>query len=167
MIGTAQILTILGILSAPMISIAALVLTLAALNLSLGLRRLFVRVLAFIFDYATKIKRVKEVSIEPERSSDEPSTPVPSKKTAKVAPPIVENKPDDPIEINSKTPLLSDSERKVNNEHEDEAESSNEITTSDQEQKRSRTLSQGDIQFKLGKMFYLIYIFTRKSDIDW
>jgi len=152
MVTTAQIFTILGILSAPMISIAALVLTLAALNLSLGLRRLFVKVLAFTFDYATKIKRDREVSINSNVSSNEPSTPLPTTKPTKVAPPIVEKSPDDPIDINSERQLIGESKTKVNNE--DETESSNEVTTSDQDQKISRESLQNDIQFKLGKNFY-------------
>jgi glycerol-3-phosphate O-acyltransferase 3/4 len=127
MVTTAQVFAILGILSAPMISIAALVLTLAALNLSLGLRRLFVRVLAFIFDYATKIKKVKEVPITPNTSSDEPPTPSPTTE----APPIVKRSSSDPIEVTSPTPLISQPK-------------SNETT--DQDQK----VSTSDIQFKLG-----------------
>jgi uncharacterized membrane protein YraQ (UPF0718 family) len=152
MVTTAQIFTILGILSAPMISIAALVLTLAALNLSLGIRRLFVKILAFTFDYATKIKRDREVSINSNVSSNEPSTPLPTTKPTKVAPPVVEKSPDDPIDINSERQLISESKTKVNNEN--ETESSNEVTTSDQDQKISRESLQTDIQFKLGKNFY-------------
>ena len=66
-----------------MISIAALVLTLAAFNLSLGIRRFYVKILAFIFDYATKIKKDKEISINSNKSSNEPPTPAPSPKAAK------------------------------------------------------------------------------------
>lgn len=142
MITTAQVFTILGILSAPMVGIAALVLTLAALNLSLGIRKLLVRILAFTFDYATKIKRDREVSIDPDISSDEPSTPT---KTAQVDPPFVEESANDPIEINSKTPLTGQSEL------DDDTDSSNAITTTNQDQKISSTPSQNDIQFKLGK----------------
>lgn len=69
--------TILGILSAPMITIATVVLTLAALNLSLGIRRLYVKILAFIFDYATRIKRDKETTIvDADGSTDEISTSI-------------------------------------------------------------------------------------------
>jgi hypothetical protein len=146
---TAQIFTILGILCAPMITIGALVLTLAALNMSLGVRRLYVKILGLIFDYATKIKQNKEMSIDPDTSSDEPSTPVPSPKTAKVALPIVEKPPDGPVEITSKTPLVSESKQDVNNEN--DAEQSQETTNDDQ--KLSRDSSQTtDIQFKLGKI---------------
>jgi uncharacterized membrane protein YraQ (UPF0718 family) len=148
MITTAQILTILGILSAPMISIAALVLTLAALNLSLGLRKLFVRILAFIFDYATNIKRNKEVSMNPHVSSDEPPTPVPKSKTGKVASPLVKRSSLDPIEITSKTPLISESKTNINHENENK----DEITTTDHDQRISGASLQTDIQFKLGKV---------------
>jgi uncharacterized membrane protein YraQ (UPF0718 family) len=140
----AHIFAILGILSAPMISIAALVLTLAALNWSLGVRRLYVRILAFIFDYATKIKRDKELSIDTGQSSDEPSTPTLKTKTAKVAPPLLEKPPDDPIEITAKTSLVSDSKT------EDESDSSQKTPTIDPDQKASGNPSQNDIQFKLG-----------------
>lgn len=92
MVTTTQILTIIGILSAPVISIAALVLTLAALNLSLGLRRLFVRTLAFIFDYATKIKQDREVPIDSNSSLEETTH-------------IVQRASTDPIDIDGKLPI--------------------------------------------------------------
>lgn len=133
MITPAQILTILGIICAPMISIATLVLVLAALNLSLGIRKLIVRILAFVFDYATKIKQDKEVTIQ----SDAPSTPT---HTAQSISPFIERSANDPIEIDPTTPLLS------------ESKSHDELTTiNDQDRKPSRTPSQTDIQFKLGK----------------
>lgn len=128
MITAGQVFTILGILSAPMISIAAIVLTLAALNLSLGVRRLYVQLLAFIFNYATKIKRDKEVPISPQSSSDEPITPFPR---------IIKRSSSDPIEINSKTPLISESKAHVNSD----------------EEKRSDTSSPNKFQFRLGKFF--------------
>ena len=59
-----QIFAILGVICLPMISIAVLVLTLAALNMSLGVRRFYVKILSFFFDYATKIKKDKEIPIE-------------------------------------------------------------------------------------------------------
>jgi hypothetical protein len=58
-----------------MISVAALVLILAALNLSLGIRRFYVKILAFVFDYATKIKKDKEISIDSDIISTEQPTP--------------------------------------------------------------------------------------------
>ncbi|CAF4708488.1 unnamed protein product [Rotaria sp. Silwood1] len=141
-ITTTQIFTIIGILCAPMVCLAVLVLTLAALNLSLGLRRLYVQLLALIFDYATKIKRDKEFSINSNGSSDETqtSTSTTIEKDKKTQ--------DNPIEISSKTPLVSDSKNEINDEN--ESESSHEITsTTDQEPKISGTPSQTDIQFKL------------------
>jgi len=145
MITTAYILTILGILFVPLLSTIILVLTLAALNLSLGIRTLFVKTLAFIFDYATKIKRDKEVPINPNLPSDEPPTPPPSPKTTTITPPLVKKSENDPIEINSDTPLIS------------ETKSSDELTTSDQDSKASRTSSQNDIQFKLGKKKFCFF----------
>jgi uncharacterized membrane protein YraQ (UPF0718 family) len=144
----AQIFTILGILSAPMISIAALVLTLAALNWSLGVRKLYVKLLAFIFDYATKIKRDKELSNDPNQSSNEPPTPAPSPKGAKVAPPIVKKSSDDRIEITSTKPLVSDAKLEVTNE--DGSELSDETPIPENEQKPLPSSTQTDIQFKLG-----------------
>jgi hypothetical protein len=147
MITTAQILTILGILFVPMLSTIVLVLSLAALNLSLGIRTLFVKTLAFIFDYATKIKRDKEVPINPNVSLDEPPTPPPSPKSTTITPPLVKKSPDDPIEINSETLLISETKLKLNNE----------LTTSDQDPQIPRTSLQNDIQFKLGKNILLIF----------
>jgi hypothetical protein len=135
MVTTAQVLTILGILSAPMISIATLVLALAALNLSLGVRRLFVKTLGFIFEYATQIKRVKEVPITPNISSDEPSSTTTTETSS-----IVKRSSLDPIELNPETPLVSESTS--NNNKEITA-----TTTANQDQKISTT----DIQFRLGK----------------
>jgi hypothetical protein len=134
MVTTAQVLTILGILSAPMISIATLVLALAALNLSLGVRRLFVKVLGFIFEYATQIKRVKEVPITPNISSDESSS------TTTETSSIVKRSSLDPIELNPETPLVSESTSNDNKEI-------TATTTVNQDQKISTT----DIQFRLGK----------------
>jgi glycerol-3-phosphate O-acyltransferase 3/4 len=133
MVTTAQVLTILGILSAPMISIATLVLALAALNLSLGVRRLFVKTLGFIFEYATQIKRVKEVPITPNISSDESSS------TTTETSSIVKRSSLDPIELNPETPLVSESTSNDNKEI-------TATTTVNQDQKISTT----DIQFRLG-----------------
>ncbi|CAF2934257.1 unnamed protein product [Rotaria sp. Silwood2] len=149
---TTQIFTIIGILCAPMIGIAGLVLILAALNLSLGIRRLYVKLLAFIFDYATKIKRDKEFSIDSNATSDEPQTPstrTTTKGTDKITSSIEKKIQDNPIELSSETPLISDSNNEINIK--DESESSHEITsTTDHEPQVSRTPSQTDIQFKLG-----------------
>jgi len=92
MVTTSQMLTITGFLLAPVISIATLVLLLAALNLSLGLRRLFVRVLAFVFDYATKIKQDREVPLDSQISLEESSH-------------IIKRASIDPIVIDGKLPL--------------------------------------------------------------
>lgn len=99
MVTVSHFFTVLGILSAPMITIATLVLTLAALNLSLGIRRLYVQILAFIFDYATKIKRDKETTIvDSDGSTDEISTSTDpiieysTDETAKETKPIEETK---------------------------------------------------------------------------
>lgn len=61
-----QILVILIVIFLPMISIAAFVLTLAILNMSFGIRRFYVKILSFFFDYATRIKKDREISIDPE-----------------------------------------------------------------------------------------------------
>jgi len=71
-----QILAILGVICLPMISIAALVLTLAALNMSLGIRRIYVKILSFFFDYATKIKKDKEIPIDSELISTPQIEPI-------------------------------------------------------------------------------------------
>lgn len=142
MITAGQTFTILGILSAPMISIAAIVLLLAALNLSLGVRRLYVQLLAFIFEYATKIKRDKEVPVTSQTTSDEPVTPFPR---------IIKRSSSDPIEINPKTPIISDSKHQVNTD--EETASSNDLNTSDQEEKPTDTSSPNEFQFRLGKSF--------------
>jgi hypothetical protein len=105
------------------------------LNLSLGVRRLFVKVLGFIFEYATQIKRVKEVPITPNISSDEPSSTTTTETSS-----IVKRSSLDPIELNPETPLVSESTS--NNNKEITA-----TTTANQDQKISTT----DIQFRLGK----------------
>ncbi|CAF1173298.1 unnamed protein product, partial [Adineta ricciae] len=134
---TAQIFTIIGLLCTPMISIAALVLALAAMNYSLGVRSLYVRILGFIFDYATKIKNDKEFSNE--------STSSPNSSTSN----LVERSPDDPIEMTSDTPLVSDSTKTAEAKSNETDETSSE-TTLDVQQKISRGSSQTDIQFRLG-----------------
>lgn len=122
-----------------MISLLSLVLALAALNWSLGVRKLYVRILGFIFDYATKIKKDKELSNE---SSNESSTPPNSNASN-----VVEKSPDDPIEITSNTPLISGS-TKIDEANSNETSE----TTLDVQQKTSRSPSQTDIQFRLGKI---------------
>ncbi|CAF0965302.1 unnamed protein product [Rotaria sordida] len=145
---TAQIFTIIGVICVPLISLSILVLSLAALNLSLGIRKLYVTLLGYLFDYATKIKRVKEFSIDSDKSSDEHQTTTTNENDKT---PLIEKKTEeDPIKISSTTPLLGESKNEINNEN--ESESSHEITTSttDHEQKISSTSSPSDIQFKLG-----------------
>lgn len=156
---TAQVLKIISILCAPMLSIAALVLTLAALNWSLGMRKLYVKLLALIFDYATKIKQDKQVPIATNMSSDEPPTPIQTRRPAKLSPSVVEKSPDNPFLITPQTPLVTESKEEHN---EDRSESSPEITpTTTTDQRGSRTSSQTDIQFKLGKS---ICFCCRKND---
>ena len=143
---TAQIFTIIGILCTPMISIAALVLSLAALNWSLGIRKLYVQLLGFIFAYASKIKKDKELSNVP---PSEPSTPSPSTSATKLPTPVIERAPDKPFEITPSTTLLGESE--VSSNTADDAETSQErATANDTDQETSRSASQTDIQFKLG-----------------
>ncbi len=83
-----QIFAILGVICLPMISIAVLVLTLAALNMSLGVRRIYVKILSFFFDYATKIKKDKEIPIDSELTA-----------TPQIEPIIEEQSFDDLIEL--------------------------------------------------------------------
>ena len=89
-----QVLTILGILCAPMILIAILVLSLAACNMSLGIRRLYVRILGAVFVYATKITQGKD-------SSSEPNAEQKVKEENPIDSSIIERSPDDPIPITS------------------------------------------------------------------
>lgn len=103
MVTVSQFFTVLGILCAPMITIATVVLTLAALNLSLGLRRLYVRILAFIFDYATKIKRDRETTHDGDGSTDE---------MPRSTDPIVQRSSDDPIDPTGKEEMKSVDEAK-------------------------------------------------------
>jgi hypothetical protein len=83
-----QILAILVVICLPMISIAALVLTLAALNMSLGIRRIYVKILSFFFDYATKIKKDREIPIDSELTS-----------TPQIEPIIVDQSFDESLEL--------------------------------------------------------------------
>ncbi|CAF0723249.1 unnamed protein product [Didymodactylos carnosus] len=64
MANTAHVFTVITILCLPMITIGSLVLLLAALNASMGVRKVYVKILAFTFDYATRIKRNKEIDLE-------------------------------------------------------------------------------------------------------
>lgn len=56
-------LALAAALCLPMIGTALVVLTLAALNLSLGIRKCYVKILALVFEYATNIKKDKEIDI--------------------------------------------------------------------------------------------------------
>jgi hypothetical protein len=131
-----QIFVILGFICIPMISIAALVLILAVLNLSLGIRRFYVKILAFVFDYATKIKKNKEISIDSDISSTEPSTP-------QLESFIIEN---DSIELSSNTSKK-------------ESLTDDELDNSLSLEQNQRVPSQTDIQFKLS-MNSEVYIFN-------
>jgi hypothetical protein len=143
----AQLLTILGILCAPMITIGALVLTLAALNMSLGIRRFYVKLLAFIFVYAKQIKRDKETTIQTNRSTDDVSTS--NDLPLHVDPHI--DIVDRSIDMTCQTMLTHDNEQSARVEH---TTTVNHLSTStivnDVEEKTSQTLLQNDIQFKLG-----------------
>ena len=148
MITTAQIFTIIGVLCAPMISIAALVLTLAALNLSLGIRRLYVRLLGFIFDYATKIKRDKEISMDSDTSSVNSSIQSPTETNMT----LVEKNENDPYET-------SQSQFQYNHKSESSYETIP-ITTMTNERQDSKILS----PFKLGKMFHFYNTILTSND---
>jgi hypothetical protein len=126
-----QIFVIFIIICLPMISIAALVLTLTGLYMSFGIRRFYVKILSFVFDYATKIKKDKEISIHSDITSIESAT-------SQVEP------LDDSIE---RSPDIS-----INNESKLESTTDNDLETS-QNQSTSRISLQNDIQFKLSKNF--------------
>ena len=98
-----QIFAILGIICLPMISIAALVLTLAAINMSLGIRKIYVKILSFVFDYATKIKKDKEISLDSDLTSTEPPTPQIESST-------IESSFDDSLELSPDLSIINESE---------------------------------------------------------
>jgi hypothetical protein len=91
-----------------MISIAALVLTLAALNMSFGIRRIYVKILSFVFDYATRIKKDKEISIDSDLISTEPPTP------PQIESLTIEKSFDDSIELSPD--ISSSNESKIDDE---------------------------------------------------
>ena len=101
-----KIFAVLGFLCLPMISIAALVLILAALNLSLGIRRFYVKILAFVFDYATKIKKDKEISIDSDIISTEQPTP-------QIENEQIESKTENIIELNQRISSQTDIQFKL------------------------------------------------------
>jgi hypothetical protein len=136
-----QMLVILIIICLPMISIAALVLTLAVLNMSFGIRRFYVKILSFVFDYATKIKKDKEISIDSDITSTEPSTP-------QIEPFMVDKSFDDPVELSSDISINNESKIEGIND-DDDLENSKNLST-------SRTSLENDIQFKLSKNFYIL-----------
>ncbi|UJR37608.1 hypothetical protein I4U23_030305 [Adineta vaga] len=130
-----QLFAILGILCLPVISIAALVLTLAVLNMTLGIRRFYVKILTFLFDYATKIKKDKEISIDAIPASMNLSTPQ------------IESHPtdtsfDSAIELSPTTSITNASQK-------DDMYNSSNVTIEQQNQTILRVPSQTDIQFKL------------------
>jgi len=136
-----QMLVILIIICLPMISIAALVLTLAVLNMSFGIRRFYVKILSFVFDYATKIKKDKEISIDSDITSTEPSTP-------EIESFMIDKSFDDPVELNSDISINNESKIEGIND-DDDLENSQNLST-------SRTSLENDIQFKLSKNFYIL-----------
>jgi hypothetical protein len=141
-----QIVAVLAVICLPVISIGALVLTLAALNLSLGIRRFYVKILSFVFDYATKIKKDKEISIDSNEPSTEPATPQVPINDIKIESSIIENSFDDLIELSSNSSITDDSKIEVRSDDELQP-------TVEQSQRISRVSSQIDIQFKLGNLF--------------
>ena len=121
-----KILAILIVIFLPMISIAVLVLTLAALNMSLGIRRIYVKILSFFFDYATKIKKDREISIDPE-------FPTPQIESS-----VHDNTLDEGVELSPDMSINNDSKL------DDDLETSR------------RSSLQSDIQFKLSKSIIII-----------
>jgi hypothetical protein len=99
-----QIFAILGVMCLPMISIAALAFTLAALNMSFGIRRIYVKILSFVFDYATKIKKDKEIPIDSDLISTEPPTP-------QIESLDIDKSFDDSVELSPDSPMMNDSQR--------------------------------------------------------
>jgi hypothetical protein len=131
-----QIFAILVVLCLPIISIAALVLTLAVLNMSFGIRRFYVKILTFVFDYATKIKKDKEISIDSDMKITEPATPQ------------IDSLLDDSIEFSLNTSMKKES----TTDDDDELDNSQTIQI-ERSQRTSRASSQTDRQFKLSKEF--------------
>jgi hypothetical protein len=106
-----QIFAILSVICLPMISIAALVLTLAALNMSLGIRRIYVKILSFFFVYATKIKKDKEISIDSELTSTPPQIePINAEKSSDES---IELSPDISNQNSRRTSLQNDIQFKL------------------------------------------------------
>ena len=97
--------------------------------MTLGVRRFYVKILTFLFDYATKIKKDKEIAIDADFVSTEPSTPQSELHCA-------DSSIDSAIEL---SPL--DAMKK-----EDDAAQNLRI---------SRASSQSDIQFRLSKISFV------------
>jgi hypothetical protein len=79
-----RVMAFIILLCLPMIRLAFLLLTIVLLNMSMHIRRCYVRILAFIFDYATKIKKGREIVIDIDRNiieSSVPSLPIDSMST--------------------------------------------------------------------------------------
>ncbi|CAF0782605.1 unnamed protein product [Adineta steineri] len=125
-----QIFAILGFLCLPVISIVALVLTLAVLNMSLGIRKLYVKILTFLFDYATQISKDKEIPFDSNLKTAESPTP-------QIEPQIIDNVLDDWVELSPNTFMINESKTEQS------------ITSEEENQRISRASSQTDIQFKL------------------
>jgi hypothetical protein len=132
-----QIFVIFIIICLPMISIAALVFTLTTLYMSFGIKRFYVKILSFVFDYATKIKKDKEIPINSDIISTESTTP-------QFESLIIKKSFDDSIEL---SPDIS-----INNESKIESTTDDDLDNS-QNQSTSRISLQNDIQFKLSKNF--------------
>ncbi|CAF1037907.1 unnamed protein product [Didymodactylos carnosus] len=159
MASAAQILTVITILCLPMITIGSLVLLLAALNKSIGVRKVYVKILAFIFDYATRIKRNKEITIDPEASTS--ATDDPPDKERLVKEPVIE-KSEDGL-INEDTTIIasptakssSNSSQETNANQQQESDKlrqrRGQKTTADETDLEKSTGSTGQgVQFKLG-----------------
>jgi hypothetical protein len=135
-----QLFAILGVLCLPLISVAALVLTLAMLDMTLGIRRFYVRVLTFLFDYATKIKKGKEIFIDASFSSPEsPTTTIESH--------VADTSVDSAVELSPTTSIMSEPRKESIGD-----DSFTEGSAMEQSNQRmSRASSPTDIQFKFSK----------------
>ena len=112
----------------PMIGTALVVLTLAALNMSLGIRKCYVKILELVFEYATNIKKDKEIDIGPD---------VPTVKAS--------SDDDDDRDELGETSMLPDT---LSGDSIDDPRTDNGLDSS---RRTSREHSQTDIQFRLGK----------------
>ena len=131
-----QAIAFLGVLCLPMIRLAFLIVTFILLNFSFYLRKFYVRLLTVVFDYATKIKKDKEIVIDGNVYSIESSMLSPS--TFK--------------SFDRLSPLYRQSSIAEGFESDDGIGSDKSpLSTSELSSRRSRLASEDDIQFNLGK----------------